>query len=292
MRRARLVLNPVRLGRSSARLLARVENLLRRLEIEPDVVFTRAGVPMAPSVAEEAHHYDLFLVWGGDGTVGDVATGLIGTATPLGVLPAGTFNNIARALGMPRDPLEAARVLATARPRAMDAGFANGHVFLEAAGVGLDAAVFPFGERLKARDLGAALPALARLVRYRAVEMRLDLDDAQGLRVRTPLVAVANGPFYGAGFAVAPDALWDDGRLTVRAFEGAGLLELAWYFANIARHRLPTKREGESFRARRLRITAEMPLAAHADGRPVGTTPVEFEAQRGALRVLVPDTGP
>ncbi len=171
----------------------------------------------------------------------------------------------------------------------MDAGFANGRVFLEVAGVGLDVAVMPFGERLKARRIRAVRPALLRLARFRAVDVTLDLDYARGIRVRTPLVAIANGPFYGAGFAVAPDARWDDGRLTVRVFEGVTVPAQLWYSLRIARHRLPTRPRGQAFRAQRVRVTAELPLAVHADGRSIGTTPMTFEAQQAALQVSVPE---
>jgi len=287
-RRARFVVNPVHVSGYSVPRLLQVLAVLEQSGIQPEVLYTRPDEPLAPRIAEEAPKYDLYLVWGGDGTAGDVAAGLIGTGVPLGILPAGTFNNIARALGLPSDPVAAARLLASARPRAMDAGFANGRVFLEVAGVGLDAAVMPFGERLKARQLSALLPALIRLARFRAVEVTLDLDYARGIRVHTPLVAIANGPFYGAGFAVAPEARWDDGRLTVRVFEGVTVPGLLWYFLRIARHRLPTRPRGQTFRARRVRVCAEVPLAVHADGRAIGTTPMTFEAQQAALQVLVP----
>lgn len=282
------MVNPIHVRGYSVALLAEVIAVLEQAGIQPEVLYTRPDEPLAPRIAEEATRYDLYLVWGGDGTAGDVAAGLIGTGVPLGILPAGTFNNIARALGLPPSPLAAARLLASARPRAMDAGFANGRVFLEVAGVGLDAAVMPFGERLKARQFGAVLPALLRLARFRAVDMTLDLDYARGIRVHTPLVAIANGPFYGAGFAVAPDARWDDGRLTVRVFEGVTVPALLWYFLRIARHRLPARPRGLTFRARRVRVSAELPLAVHADGRSIGTTPMTFEAQQAALQVLVP----
>lgn len=288
-RRARLVVNPIHVRGYSVALLGEVTAVLEQAGIWPEVLYTRPNEPLAPRIAEEADRYDLYLVWGGDGTAGDVAAGLIGTGVPLGILPAGTFNNIARALGLPPNPLTAARLLASARPRAMDAGFANGRVFLEVAGVGLDAAVMPFGERLKARQLTAVVPALLRLARFRAVELTLDLDYARGMRVRTPLVAIANGPFYGAGFAVAPEARWDDGRLTVRVFEGVTVPALLWYFLRIARHRLPARPQGQTFRARRVRVAAELPLAVHADGRSIGTTPMTFEAQQAALQVLVPE---
>jgi diacylglycerol kinase (ATP) len=288
VRRARLVVNPTVLQRYPGSTLEHLNRLLRDLGIITAIEHTRAGTPVAPIVAAEAEDFDLFLVWGGDGTVADVATGLIGTGTPLGVLPAGTFNNIARALGLPTHPLAAARALATAQSRALDASFANGQLFLEVAGVGLDAAVMPFGERLKAHQIGVMLPAIARLVRYRAAHMTLDLDSAHGVQVHTPLVAVANGPFYGAGFTVAPDARWDDGRLTVRVFEGASVPELVWYFARIALHRRPTYTKGLTFHARRVRITSDVPLPVHADGHPIGTTPVMFESQTRALTVLVP----
>ena len=292
MRHARLVLNPAHLGPALPTMVNRLLCQLHALDVVVEVLATRPGIPVAPQVASEAERYDFFLVWGGDGTVADVATGLLGTGTPLGVLPGGTFNNVAHALGLPPDPLAAAGLLAAAPARAMDVGFANGRLFLEVAGVGLDAAVMPFGERLKKHQLAALLPALVRLARVRAADMTLDLDDARGVRVRTPLVVLANGPFYGAGFTVAPDARWDDGRLTVRVFEGATVPEIVWTFAHIAQHRRPCAVGGLTFRARRVRVAAAVPLGVHADGRPAGKTPAVFEAQAGALLILVPAPDP
>jgi diacylglycerol kinase family enzyme len=128
--------NPGHVRGYSAALCGRLEATLRAHDVRPEIVYTSPGAAIAPRIAAEAPHFDLFLVWGGDGTVGDVASGLLGTGKPLGVLPGGAFNNIAWALGIPRDPLLAARRLALAQARAMDMGFANGHVFLEVAGVG------------------------------------------------------------------------------------------------------------------------------------------------------------
>jgi diacylglycerol kinase family enzyme len=91
----------------------------------------------------QAHHCKWIAVAGGDGTVESVASALIGTAVPLGVIPAGTFNNFARSLELPLDPIEACQVILAGNVRPTDVGFANGKPFFECLGSGLDAALYP-----------------------------------------------------------------------------------------------------------------------------------------------------
>ena len=123
----------------------------------------------------ETNHCEWIAVAGGDGTVESVASNLVGTRFPLGVIPAGTFNNFARSLGLPLDPIEACHVILAGNARPTDVGFANGKPFFECLGSGLDAALYPLGEEIKSgrvhrfvRSHAPRLPLSAPKIRARA----------------------------------------------------------------------------------------------------------------------------
>ena len=109
MRRARLILNPISWGHHEWSKLPEITDLLGEVGIRLDLAFTRKAEPVTDVVEMAVHEgYDLVIAGGGDGTVGEVATGLVGTGVPLGILPLGTFNNIAHSLGLPLDAHQAA----------------------------------------------------------------------------------------------------------------------------------------------------------------------------------------
>jgi YegS/Rv2252/BmrU family lipid kinase len=245
----------------------------------------------------------LVVAAGGDGTVEEVAQGLAGTETALGILPLGSVMNMARALCVPRDLEEAARVIAAGDVLAIDAGKVNDLYFLEAAGVGLDAGLFAYFNRLD-KMLGDGIGkaptamrvlrgALRFLRRLGAPRLLLELDNGvsvRQLRVRAAQVTVANGPFVGAAYTIAPDAQIDDGMLDVVIFHGVGVPRLLLHLALIARgRRADPPRIAGVMRVRRIdvRATGRRRLPVHADGEAIGTTPARFEVVPAALRVLV-----
>ena len=102
------------------------------------------------------------------------------------------------------------------------------------------------------------------------------------------MVAVANGPYTGAGMTVAPAARLDDGRFDVRVFRGFSKWELIRHLAGIAFGRYRYAPHVSTYRAARVRITSVHPLPCRADARDLGTTPIEFRVRPAALRVVVP----
>src|SRR6476620_1451084 len=115
----------------------------------------------------EANHCDWIAVAGGDGTVESVASNLVGTRFPLGIIPAGTFNNFARSLDLPLDPIEACKIVAAGTVRPVDVGFANGRPFFECLGSGLDAELYPVTEEIKSGQLSRILDFLRRAYSFR-----------------------------------------------------------------------------------------------------------------------------
>lgn len=236
----------------------------------------------------------LIVVAGGDGTIGEVATELLGQEVALGVIPLGTVMNIPRMLGLPLDAEQAVRLLTGpfARTAVIDVGEANGHVFYEAASVGLHAAMFN-SERQSADGRWASpLRPLWMAFRYRPARMEIELDDSMTVQTRGLMAVVANGPYAGAGLTVAPDARLDDGLFDVRVFRHFSKIELFRHLASIMFGRRAYVPHVSTYRAARVRISGRGPLPARADSSDVGVTPIECRVLTRSLKVVVgPDLG-
>ncbi|MBI4300462.1 MAG: diacylglycerol kinase family lipid kinase [Chloroflexi bacterium] len=287
MRRARLILNPIPWARRAWSNLPETVNLLEDAGIRVDLAFTKMTEAMTQSVAQAVQEdYDLVIAGGGDGTVSEVASGLVGTGVPLGILPFGTYNNVAHSLGVPLDLAAASRAIAEGKTIDIDVGVANGNYFFEAVGVGLDASLFPIGEEIKGGHYEKVLQGAMKFLRQRKAEMTLILDGEE-LNLRSPMAVVANGPYYGAGFTIAPQASLTDGMLEVVIFE-CSMVEVARHFALSAQNRVHEEPCVTVHRSREVKVLSRLPLPAHADGRPIGNAPVACSVLPGALRVIVP----
>ena len=265
-----------------------LRDLMARHGLGDDLVATQSEEE-AVRAAREARDagYDVVVAAGGDGTVSTVACQLLESETALGVLPLGSVMNIARMVDVPRDIEGAAAVIQAGSTRHIDVGEANGELFLEAANVGLNAAMFREADRVDRGDPRSLLTALWIMVRYRGARMAIELDD-DTIRTRALMVTVANGPFTGLAFTVAPGARLDDGKFDVRVFSGFSKWELIRHFASIALGRRRYEPRVKTFHSARVRITSRHPLPARADNADLGTTPVEFTMRPRALRIVAP----
>jgi diacylglycerol kinase (ATP) len=233
---------------------------------------------------------ELVIVWGGDGTVNEAGAALIGSSAILGLVPAGSGNGLAAALGTPRDPHAALTVAFDGATRAIDAGFFASKPFFNIAGIGFDARI---ARLFNARGAGrrGRWPYIAIGVRegctYPGVDYRIDLDGEQ-LHLRALLVAFANGREYGMGARIAPQAELDDGLLDATIVAQRPLLLRFWdarHMATGTAHRAPSV---TTRRVRRAVIETEGTMEFHVDGEPgVVDRRVEIRIVPGALRVRV-----
>lgn len=251
---------------------------------------------------------DVVLLLGGDGTVQRHLAGLVQAQIPLLVVPAGSANDFVRALGM-RSRTEALRawqefLAGGNNVRSIDLGvmeFAgegapaiNPAYFSCAVGAGVDAEVARKANSLPGwlrGNGGYFLAAIRGLLRFQARLITVTATQADGKRrkISEPgiLAAAANAPWYGHGMRIAPQAQIDDGMLELCFVRNVGKLRLLRLFPKVYRGSHIGLREVEYFRAERVLIESEEPLAVHADGEPLGQTPVEVSVARGALRVIV-----
>jgi diacylglycerol kinase (ATP) len=272
-----------------------------------------------PAAAEQA---DVVLLFGGDGTIHRHLSQLVKLDVPLLVVPAGSGNDFAHALGLRRvrDSLAAWRRFCAGQgnARAIDLGvvtplrvadeasaphesarnsqLSTQHYFCSVAGVGLDGEVARRANELPRwlRGHGGYALALAPTIfRFAPFPMKiLAPAEAGGWTTRsdqpTILAAFANTSTYGGGMKIAPLAQLDDGRLDVCVIGGIDPFKLACMFPTVYFGRHLSIREVEYFQVERLRVETEHPLDVYADGEYVCRTPVEVTVQSGALKVLTP----
>jgi YegS/Rv2252/BmrU family lipid kinase len=227
---------------------------------------------------------------GGDGTVHAALQAVAGTSTPLAVVPAGTGNDLARALGIPADSAAAARAaaedLAAGTSRTIDAGRTGDRWWATVLCCGFDSAVSDRANRLRwpkgRRRYDVAV--LAELARLRPRELTIVLDgEARTLPVT--MVAVGNTPWYGGGMKVCPGADPTDGLFAVTVVGATSRLELMRTKPRLTAGTHIEHAAVSVHRAARVELTCPG-VTAYADGEPVAPLPAVVECVPGALRVV------
>ncbi len=236
MTRAALIYNPTAGRQRHAQVLEPILESLRKggLDVEP---VPTGGPGQATGLARDraAAGAECVIAFGGDGTVREVAAGLLDTDAALGILPGGTVNLLGLSLGLPRDPLEAAKILPRLRPQPLDVGLVNEAPFLMMISAGLDSSVLAaLDTRLKWRFGKAAIvwQGLQEWWRYPYPRFQILAD---GEPFDASFVAVSNIPHYGGAYALAPGARPYDGRLDLVLFRGGGRLETIAFAADLLR---------------------------------------------------------
>ena len=263
---------------------------LRESGIEPQVLHTTledGGEGMARRAAADGA--ELVMAAGGDGTIHAVANGLIGTQSILGIIPMGTMNNLAHSLNIPDTIPAACSTVLNGKTRAIDTGKVNDHPFLEVAGVGMEAALFPSAEEIKRpglfSTLRGALNGLKTVFSYQDACMRIEIDGNKERMYTALQVTICNAPFYGAHLQVAPQILMDDGLLDVVVYSNFSKAEYLCHAVSISQGRRPYQPKIKHLRARALRITSDKSLEIQADGEPLGYTPAEVVVLPASLRI-------
>jgi diacylglycerol kinase (ATP) len=251
-------------------------------------VTERAGHARELADASAARGDDVLVVWGGDGTVNEAGAGLIGSRTALGLVPAGSGNGLAAALGVPRRPHEAIAVALDAPVKTMDVGMIGERPFFNVAGVGFDARIAKlFNQR--SRGSRGRWPYVSLGVRegcrYRGEEYDLQLD-GEPQRTRALLVVFANGREFGMGARIAPQALLDDGLLDVVVVEERSLLARFWDARHLALGTIDRAPRVVLRQIRSARIEGAGALEYHVDGEyGVADNRLDIRILPRALRV-------
>ena len=231
------------------------------------------------------------IIGGGDGTLNAALPGLLETGLPLGIIPLGTANDLARTLGIPTDLAAAARIIACAKVQRVDIGEVNGHPFFNVASIGFGVDLTRALTRNSKRRFGtigyaiAALRAVSRLRPFRA-----EIMHGHTIHIsRTIHVAVGNGRHYGGGMTVSEHARIDDGRLHIYSLEVDALWRLLRLLPALRSGRHDAWKEIRTLEGEEIEVrTPRRPRSVNTDGEIVTQTPAHFRVRGHAISVFIP----
>lgn len=292
-RRILVILNPqAGRRRRGRRRLYRVLVELERLGCAVTVRATAAAGDAERLARTAEPEFDLVVAAGGDGTVHEVANGLAGAARPLGIVPLGTANVLARELGLPRRPKRLARLLADGAPRPIWPGRIGDRLFLCMSGIGFDAAVVArIDPRLKRRlgRLAFAWTILGGLARHRPSEFAIGID---GVPYRAGAAVIAKTRFYAGRFVLAPAASAADPLFHVVLFAPGPRRAVLRYLAAMALGRAYRASGVRVIPARRITLAEDGPWPVQADGELLAGSPLSVAVADAPLLILGPEPAP
>jgi len=279
-----IIVNPA--ARGAKARIERLERLTRNV-----VIRTTRGPGDAEAQTERAveQGYGTIVAAGGDGTINEVVNGIGSAPVALGILPMGTVNVLAMELGIPFNLVSAWKVVRNSKIRMIDLASANGHLFVQMAGIGLDAEIVQRNSRQIKKVLGPLSYLLTATQVAAEKPPRLRVVSEGHNTVEGSFVLVGNGRLYGGPFTLFREADMQDGLLDVYVFRHMNYLALMRYLRGTLFGSLAKFTDVTYFKARHLRVEANREVPLEADGELVGHAPVDFSVRRRKLRVIVPE---
>ena len=289
-----IIINPISGGasRDAARERAELASAIVDRHGDPAEVFVteRAGHARELAKAAVARGARLVMAWGGDGTINEVARALAFNDVPLGIVPAGSGNGLARELGIDLRPEHAIADALQAEPRPMDLGELDGHIFANIAGIGFDAQVaWEFAQPAnRARGFSTYIRiSLRTALSYEPATYGITVG-GERTEARAILVTIANSAQFGNNARIAPGARVDDGLLDLVVMEERSRWRT---LVNLPRLFNGTVGQAPGCSIRRIdraTIESDQPMRFHVDGEPFeGGTSLRVRVHPGALRVAV-----
>jgi len=286
-----VIVNPAAGGGKTLRLLPRIKRWLS--ESSHDFLFT---IPESPEemrseiVRVSVQGFDAVLLLGGDGTVHDALPAILSANIPFGYLPGGRGNDFVRNIGFTADLRKSCRIPSNPLFHQLDLPIINQTPFISTAYVGFDAEVNRLANDKKGYfdgKLGYTICVLKALKNFKPFEIEMTIDGHR-FRERVMLVTVANGPYYGGGMKIAPQAIMDDGVLDICIVKEISKLELLRQFPKVFNGTHITHPKIIMASGKKIKITSDESREIFSDGEYVGVLPAEFTIGYQSLRVLFP----
>ena len=300
--RAKVIVNPAAGANKTYKKWPQLHRLLDHIGLSFDHQYTEGAghaIELARNAASDGYRY--LVAVGGDGTVNEVANGILNTGNAgevsFGVVSTGTGSDFARSAGIPMDYINAGSILTSTKRLVIDAGIVeyrkNGEktqrYFVNAAGIGFDAAAVESTEKIP-KYFGGTIPYLAGLLRtligYRNKSVVMDIDD-RNQPAKILSVIVANGNYLGGGMHVAPDAVMDDSLLDVVVIGDVGKYDLLKSLPMIYKGTHGDHPKVSMEKAKKVSIETSERVLVHADGELLGEGPASFSLLPLALNLVV-----
>ncbi|MEO3403850.1 diacylglycerol kinase family protein [Mucilaginibacter sp. CAU 1740] len=287
-RKALFIINPISGGKKKDGVPELISETIDAGVLEPVIAFSD-GVAHARVIAGEAiGKFDTVVAVGGDGTVNEVASAIVGTETSLGIVPFGSGNGLARFLGIPMDTKEAIKNLASGRVELIDSARINGQAFFNMAGMGFDAHISEIFSHGKKRGFISYIKSsIKEVMGYEAQNYHLDIDGNK-YDYKAFMLSIANSSQYGNNVHISPKASLQDGLLDVCVIKPFPL----WRFPEMSMRMILKATESSKYvkiiRGKQIIIKREHTGPIHLDGEPqMAGTGVDINILPNSLKVIV-----
>ncbi|MEG3880163.1 lipid kinase [Microcoleus sp. herbarium7] len=288
MKKALLLVNQH--SRKGQQLLSQATVKLQALDFELIVESTDRARELSDTIRRYKNQVEIVIIGGGDGTLNSAIEGLTDTKLPLGILPMGTANDLARTLGIPTDLSAACQVIASGKVRLIDLGWVNGQHFFNVASLGLSVQITQRLTKDAKQRWGVfayAFTALQTLLSARPFRAEIKVNN-QSFYVKTLQIAIGNGRYYGGGMTVAEDATIDDKRLDLYSLETKNWWEILTLLPAIKQGNHTDWPNVRALHAQEFEVNTSKRRPINTDGEITTHTPAKFRVIPQALAVIAP----
>lgn len=289
-----MIVNPIAGNGLALSVGQKIDDLLTQRGLEHEVLHTQR-VGHATELAQDAAARGTATVLsiGGDGTLNEIAAGLVHTQTALGIIPAGTGNDFIKAIGTPRKWEAALEYVLTHPAHPLDTGTINDSFFINVCGTGFDVMVLDYALKAKkfARGIWPYLYGVLAAIRtFRPIEMLVEIGDEIRLKGKYMICTIANGRYIGGGIPILPLAEVDDGLLDVMVVESLPGWKIPLYLPAILGGSLIHKKFAHHYRAKHCTLTSPG-MRLNLDGEIVPMESARFECKPASLLAHWPGSG-
>ena len=285
------IVNPIAGGGKAKALISLIEEKMKGSSRNFQIIVTKRAKEATEIAEAKLKDYNLLVAVGGDGTVNEVAKGMInkGRGT-LGIIPGGTGNDMARGLGIPMTAEQAIDVILKGNIKEIDIGKVNSYNFLNISSVGFDAEVVVNNEKIKKRvksHISYAISVVYTLFTFKDQRVKLEID-GKSLDENILLLAVGNGKYYGGGMKILPAAIIDDGYLDVCVISNISKVLLLYLFPTIFKgNHIRYKKYVKIYKAKTVNIIAEKEFLLNIDGEVTNVKHANFSIGDKKLKVII-----
>jgi YegS/Rv2252/BmrU family lipid kinase len=289
---AAIILNPVSGHGNSLNKAHEVQRLLDQAGLDVALFLTEASGHGRTLAIEIAASVEVIVCVGGDGTINEIANGMVdvGHDTPILIIPTGTANVVFRELGLPNDLKSQAKLAIDSPIRLLDLGRAGDRFFIMCAGVGFDAAIVDTISQTRTQSgitmLNYILPTLREASRYDFPRMRLTIDGVV-IDDASTFAIIGNIPRYGGLFRLFKDSSPCDGLLDVCCFHAKNAWDLGRYAWGAFRQKLMGYNDVAFYRGKEIKVEADEQVLVQVDGDPGGKLPMVFSIMPSAVSFCV-----
>lgn len=235
------------------------------------------------------HLYSKVISVGGDGTLNEVVNGLDLEKGTLGIIPAGSGNDLIKSLDIPKDEHKALEVVLSGREKRIDLGYINQRRFINVTGIGLDVEVLRETHGLRKMFRGKIayiLGVFKALIHFKSIHVELEIDN-QAYQKDIMLCAIGNGRYIGGGMKILPEAKLDDGRMDICLVRKMPKLKLLFLFPKVFSGSHLDLPEVTFLRGKSLRIRSPQETWMNLDGELIQEYEPALRIADQALKILV-----